>query len=247
MLGGPRVDLSTLKRMTGALAHRGPDDEGIWIDEEAAVGLGHRRLSIVDLSPAGHQPMLSPSGRFVITFNGEIYNYADLRRELEEAGHQGAWRGHSDTETLLAGFDFWGIKATLRRASGMFAFALWDRKERTLTLARDRLGEKPLYYGWPRAGGAFLFGSELKALQQHPDFEPQVDREALSLYMRYLAVPAPLSIYRGIRKLLPGAFLTLRQGEPVPTTEQYWSGAEVARSGRANPLDLGPNEAVDAL
>ena len=247
VLGGPRVDLSTLKRMTGALAHRGPDDEGIWIDEEAAVGLGHRRLSIVDLSPAGHQPMLSPSGRFVITFNGEIYNYADLRRELEEAGHQGAWRGHSDTETLLAGFDLWGIKATLQRASGMFAFALWDRKERTLTLARDRLGEKPLYYGWPRAGGAFLFGSELKALQQHPDFEPQVDREALSLYMRYLAVPAPLSIYHGIRKLLPGAFLTLRQGEPVPTTEQYWSGAEVARSGRANPLDLGPNEAVDAL
>ena len=169
VLGGPRIDAKMVARMAGALAHRGPDDEGIWIEADAGIGLGHRRLSIIDLSPAGHQPMHSPAGRYVLSLNGEIYNYADLRSDLAAAGHVVEWRGHSDTETLLAGFEAWGDQPTLQRAIGMFALALWDRQERTLTLARDRLGEKPLYYGWQ--GGPtspFLFGSELKALRSIP-------------------------------------------------------------------------------
>ena len=232
--------------MTRALAHRGPHDEGIWVDREARIALGHRRLSIIDLSLAGHQPMLSASGRYVLTYNGEIYNYEGLRRELAEAGHRPEWRGHSDTEVLLAGFDFWGIKATLVRAIGMFAIAVWDRHERALTLARDRLGEKPLYYGRQRPGGPFLFASELKALVQHSEFDAGVDREALGLLLRYLAVPEPLSIYRGISKLLPGTMLTVRDGEE-PISDVYWSGPEVARSGIANPIDLTPEDAADEL
>lgn len=248
VLGGPELDTGLVARMTDALEHRGPDDKGIWIDAAAGIGLGHRRLSIIDLSPAGHQPMHSPAGRYVLTFNGEIYNYAELRRQLTEAGHKVEWRGHSDTEILLAGFDFWGIKPTLERASGMFAFALWDRQERTLTLARDRLGEKPLYYG--RQGGSrspFLFGSELKALQQHPSFQWDVDRKALGQFVRYLAIPTPLTIYRGISKLPPGTILTLRTGPDEPAIESYWSGAQVARDGVADPLALGPAEATDRL
>lgn len=247
VLGGPKIDTALIARMSGALAHRGPDDHGVWIDAEAGIGLGHRRLSIIDLSPAGHQPMHSPAGRYVLSFNGEIYNYADLRRDLAEAGHSVRWRGHSDTEILLAGFEFWGVKPTLQRASGMFAFALWDRQERTLTLSRDRLGEKPLYYG--RQGGPdspFLFASELKALQQHPSFEWDVDRQALGLFVRYLAIPAPQSIYRGISKLPAGTILTLRPGAE-PVIEPYWSGAEIARDGVANPLSLYPSEATDRL
>ena len=247
VLGGPKIDTALITRMAGALAHRGPDNHGVWIDAEAGIGLGHRRLSIIDLSPAGHQPMHSPAGRYVLSFNGEIYNYADLRRDLTDAGHIVEWRGHSDTEILLAGFEFWGVKPTLQRASGMFAFALWDRQERTLTLSRDRLGEKPLYYG--RQGdpnSPFLFASELKALQQHPSFEWDVDRQALGLFVRYLAIPAPLSIYRGVSKLPPGTMLTLRQGvEPV--IEPYWSGADIAREGVANPFSLGPSAATDRL
>jgi asparagine synthase (glutamine-hydrolysing) len=248
VLGGPRIDAATVTRMTRALAHRGLDDEGVWVDADAGIGLGHRRLSIVDLSPAGHQPMHSPGGRFVITLNGEIYNHLDLRAALLAEGHQVAWRGHSDTETLLAGFDAWGIKLTLQRASGMFAFALWDKQDRTLTLARDRLGEKPLYYG--RQGGPrspFLFASELKALQQHPSFEPEIDREALGLLVRYINVPAPFSIYRGISKLLPGTMLTLGGGAADPVIEQYWSGAEVARAGVDNPVDMDADAARDEL
>jgi asparagine synthase (glutamine-hydrolysing) len=234
--------------MTRAVSHRGPDDEGFWIDADAGIGLGHRRLSILDLSPAGHQPMHSPRGRYVITLNGEIYNYGDLRARLKTEGHEVDWRGHSDTEVLLAAFDAWGLKRTLERASGMFAFAVWDKAERRLTLARDRLGEKPLYYG--RAGGKsgpFLFASELKALLEHPEFEPEIDRHALSLYVRYLNVPAPLSIYRGIAKLLPGAMLTVRQGEGEPQIEEYWSGADVARSGCADPITMDDAAATDEL
>src|SRR6476469_648252 len=162
--GDPRIDDMILTRMARAIAHRGPDDEGIWLDAEGGVGFAHRRLAILDPSPDGHQPMLSASGRFVVTFNGEIYNHLDLRRELEGSGQSPRWRGGCDIETLLAGFEAWGIEATLKRASGMFALALWDRSTRTLTLARDRLGEKPLYYGRSGGGsGAFLFASEFKA------------------------------------------------------------------------------------
>jgi asparagine synthase (glutamine-hydrolysing) len=243
-----KPDRAVVIRMTRALAHRGPDDEGIWVDAEAGIAFGHRRLSIVDLSPAGHQPMHSASGRFVITLNGEIYNYEDLRRELAAQGRRVDWRGHSDTEVLLACFDAWGIAATLKRASGMFAFAAWDKQERTLTLARDRLGEKPLYYGRQHGPESpFLFASELKALRQHPDFDAEIDREALGLFTRYLDVPAPLSIYRGIRKLPAGTMLTVRRGAGEPVIDEYWSGAAVARSGVSDPTRLDGEAATDAL
>jgi len=240
-LGGERVDAEIVGRMARVLAHRGPDDQGIWLDRDAGIALGHRRLSIIDLSAAGHQPMASPSGRYVISYNGEVYNFAELRDQLPDV----AWRGHSDTEVLLAGFEAWGIKRTLEKASGMFALAIWDKAERTLCLARDRLGEKPLYYG--RQGGAFLFGSELKALREHPEFEGEIDRESIALLTRYLVIPAPRSIYRGIAKLMPGTLLTLRAGVAAPIIETYWSGAAVARAGVADPLRLNPTEATGAL
>jgi asparagine synthase (glutamine-hydrolysing) len=248
VVGDPKVSARVVGRMARSLAHRGPDDEGVWLDSEAGVGLGHRRLAIVDLSAAGHQPMPSPAGRYVLTFNGEIYNHAELRSELSTDGRQVDWRGHSDTETLLAGFDRWGIEATLKRATGMFAFAVWDRQERALTLARDRLGEKPLYYGRARgAGGPFLFASELKAMHEYPGFDPKVDREALALFLRYLVVPTPRSIYRDISKLPAGCMLTLKAGAFDPVIEHYWSGAEVARDGLAHPDKLNVTEAADQL
>jgi asparagine synthase (glutamine-hydrolysing) len=192
----------TLKRMADTIVTRGPDDSGVWYDCDAGIGLAHRRLSILDLSAAGHQPMACHTGRYVIAFNGEIYNHLDLRRELEAAGSAPAWRGHSDTETLLAGFAAWSIRSTVEHCIGMFAFAVWDKQTRSLTLGRDRMGEKPLYYGWQGAGerACFLFGSELKALKVHPSFSAEVNREALCLLMRHNYIPAPHSIYRGIRK-----------------------------------------------
>ena len=195
------------RSMADAITHRGPDDAGAWADVQAGIALGHRRLSIVDLSPAGHQPMESASGRFVIAFNGEIYNHLELRAELASTAAAPAWRGHSDTETLLAAFEHWGVEATLQKTVGMFAIALWDVRERTLHLARDRFGEKPLYYGW--VNGAFVFGSELKALRAYPGFANPVSREALALYMRFTYVPAPHSIYQGIYKLEPGCLLSV--------------------------------------
>lgn len=233
-------------RMADTLRHRGPDDRGSWADEEAGVALGHRRLSIVDLSPEGHQPMSSAAGRYVLAFNGEIYNFPALRRELEGRGAR--FRGHSDTEVLLAAVEAWGVRGAVGRAVGMFAFALWDREARTLTLARDRMGEKPLYYGW--AGRAFLFGSELKALRAHPAWEGEVDRGALALFVRHNDVPAPHSIYRGIRKLVPGTLLTLRfpvAPGTMPAPEAYWSVAEAVRAGRADPFRGSEREAADAL
>jgi asparagine synthase (glutamine-hydrolysing) len=232
--------------MTDALTHRGPDDVGVWADDEVGLALGHRRLSVVDLSPTGHQPMLSACGRHVIAFNGEIYNHLALRAEL----HGTLWRGHSDTETLLAAIEAMGIEATLRRCEGMFAFALWDRQTHTLTLARDRFGEKPLYYGW--ADGAFIFGSELKALRAYPGFNAPVCRNALVQYLRYMYVPAPLSIYAGIFKLEPGCLLTVKDGAPIDrprspirpgehfgnvTLQRWWSLADVVTAGQRNPLD----------
>ena len=182
--------------MAGCIAHRGPDGTGAWADPDHQVGFGHNRLAIIDLSPAGDQPMQSASGRYVIAYNGEVYNHEQLRHRLHEEGRSINWRGHSDTETLLAGIEAWGIRATVERAIGMFAFALWDRQTKQLTLARDRLGEKPLFYGWQGTGGerAFLFGSELKAIAAHPAFRREIDREALTLYMRHSYVPAPYSI-----------------------------------------------------
>jgi asparagine synthase (glutamine-hydrolysing) len=209
--------------MADALRHRGPDDHGVWVDAEAGVALSHRRLSILDLSAEGHQPMFSADGRFVVVFYGEIYNFKEVLRELEPLDHP--LRGHSDTEIMLAAVSRWGLEGALKRFVGMFAFALWDRRERTLHLARDRMGEKPLYYGW--VDRIFLFGSELKALRAHPQWRGVVDRDALAVYMRHNYIPAPHSIYRGILKLPPGASLSLsaqgaRPGN-LPLAAPFWS------------------------
>ena len=207
----------TARVMTDALAHRGPDDAGTWADATAGLVLGHRRLAIVDLSAAGHQPMHSACGRYVVAFNGEIYNHQALRAQLTLAGAAPAWHGHADTETLLAAVAHWGLQATLQRCVGMFALALWDTATHTLTLARDRLGEKPLYYGWVGAGdaAAFVFGSELKALRAHPGFANPVCRQALAQYLRFMYVPAPRSIYQGIYKLEPGCILSIAGSPPA--------------------------------
>jgi asparagine synthase (glutamine-hydrolysing) len=238
---------ATAKRMADTLRHRGPDSEGTWVDPAAGVALGHRRLAIIDLSPAGNQPMLSASRRFVIVYNGEVYNFNELRRDLEADGVEPAEiRGHSDTAVMLACFERWGIEASLPRFNGMFAFAAWDRQERTLHLSRDRMGEKPLYYGW--AGNTFLFGSELKALRAHPGFEGEIDRDALSLYLRHNCVPAPYSIYRGVSKLPPGTSLSLpyaidRNAAPTP----YWTLQESVARGKAQPFSGGDHDALEQL
>ncbi|WP_022683584.1 asparagine synthase (glutamine-hydrolyzing) [Sphingobium bisphenolivorans] len=240
---------SALPRMSRALQHRGPDDADLWCDDEAGIALAHNRLSIVDLSAAGRQPMASASGRWVIVYNGEIYNHGDVRRDLESEGAVPAWRGHSDTETLLAAVERWGVEESLRRATGMFAFALWDRSERCLWLARDRFGEKPLYYGWQK--GAFLFASELKALRAYPGFNAVVDRQALALYLRHNAVPAPFSIYQGIGKLLPGHWLKLSSRHletgSCPDPQPYWLAADVVARQRREAFAGTEAEATDAL
>lgn len=231
--------------MAEAISLRGPDDSGVWVHEAAGVALAHRRLSILDVSSAGHQPMLSASGRFVIVFNGEIYNHLKLREELP---HQ-VWRGHSDTETLLAGFDAWGIRRTIERSIGMFAFAVWDKINATLTLGRDRLGEKPLYYGWQGSGErrTFLFGSELKALKAHPIFSAEINRGALCLLLRHNAIPAPYSIYEGIHKLEPGCLLSVSLARQEPEIVRYWNLPEVACAGLGNAFSGSVQDAVEHL
>ncbi len=218
--------------MASTLAHRGPDDSGTWVDPECGIALGHTRLAIVDLSPAGHQPMRSSNGRYVIAYNGEIYNFGELRRDLEQAGEAPAWRGHSDTEVLLALIAARGLDQALTQLIGMFSFALWDAHHRTLHLARDRIGEKPLYYGW--SGRTFVFGSELKALRAHPQWASEIDRGALALFMRYNYVPAPHSIYRGISKLPSAHTLTLPWQSREPIVTSYWSARAVAEHGFAH-------------
>ncbi len=246
--------------MSDAIAHRGPDDAGAWVDPAAGLAFGHRRLAVLDLSPAGHQPMHSASGRFVIVFNGEIYNHPELRHKIQgmgamvpsTGGEVRAWQGHSDTETLLAAIETWGVAEALRACVGMFAFALWDRQERTLTLARDRFGEKPLYYGWVR--GALVFGSELKALRAYPGFDNPVCREALAQYLRFMYVPAPLSIYKGVYKLEPGCFVEIPGSKPmaywgsaerpgVVRPQRYWSLGEVVAAG----VDASFTDEIEAL
>jgi asparagine synthase (glutamine-hydrolysing) len=238
-----RPSSSALEAIVGGMGekirHRGPDDGGAWADRRVGIAFAHRRLSVVDLSLAGHQPMESACGRYVLVFNGEIYNHLGLRDELEAARLAPTWRGHSDTETLLAGFATWGVSATLQRAVGMFALALWDRSGRSLTLARDRLGEKPLYYGWAGDGTrrAFVFGSELKALRAYPGFSNPISRDALALYMQFCSVPAPYSIYENLFKLSPGCILTVPGDACEPEQlriEPYWRVADVARQGLAN-------------
>lgn len=233
--------LEPIAAMTATLAHRGPDAGAVWIDKEAGIALGHRRLSILELSEAGAQPMHSHSGRFVLAFNGEIYNHLELRRELGTL----PWRGQADTETLLAAIEIWGLEKTLERCVGMFAFALWDTRERRLFLARDRMGEKPLYYGWQ--GRVFLFASELKALRCHPAFEADIDRGALTLFMRHNAVPAPYSIYENIRKLSPGTFLCVTDAAPASEPQTYWSVDDAARKGLAASFSGTDSEGVATL
>lgn len=241
-------DLSnSLNKISSEISHRGPDDTGHWYDEKFGIGLAHTRLAIVDLSPAGHQPMPSACERYVIAFNGEIYNHNQLREQLEQENNAPVWRGHSDTETLLACFTAWGIEKTLQATVGMFAIALWDKQENVLTLARDRFGEKPLYWGWNK--GALLFGSELKALKAFPEFNAQVDRNALALLLQYNYIPAPHSIYQGIEKLKAGHYVQIGQGEsrvdvkPLP----FWSFKQAVEQGIKNPFAGTDQQAVDEL
>ena len=248
----PDDGLAGVRDMTTALRHRGPDDEGFFHHAEAGIALGHRRLSVIDLSPEGHQPMVSASGRFVMVFNGEVYNHHRMRREL--AGLGASFRGHSDTEVMLAAIEHWGLEDALKRFIGMFAFALWDRRSRTLTLVRDRLGIKPLYYGW--VGPRFAFASELKAVTRIPGFDNAINRDALCLLLRHNYINAPYSVYQGIRKLPPGTWLTVtadmakaRAGESVlaAATRAYWSAHAVAESGATDRLRLSDAEATDEL
>jgi asparagine synthase (glutamine-hydrolysing) len=236
-----------IERMIEPLWRRGPDDQGLWCDNEAGIGLGQRRLSIIDLSPQGHQPMASASGRYLLSYNGEIYNFAELRADLDAAGSAPAWRGHSDTEVLLACVEAWGIEAALQRAVGMFAISLWDRETRTLTLARDRLGEKPLYYG--EVGGRLLFGSELKALQAVSNGALQIDRDALAEFMRFSYIPAPLTIYRGVRKLPPGHWLQLRNvADAQAQAKPFWQlGGPEVEALRTSLASADDGALVDAV
>ena len=246
-----------LQPMTQALHHRGPDASGVWVDPHYGIGFGHTRLSIIDLSVEGQQPMVSASGRYVLTYNGEVYNFVELRRELERNGH--AFRGHSDTEVMLAAFEQWGVEKSVTRFGGMFAFGVWDRTECTLTLARDRIGKKPLYFGW--TGTTFLFASELKAFHRHPAFEREIDRNVLALYLRHNYIPSPYCIYRNCYKLVPGSLLTipfnhqflLSDFSPFPEERsrwkplRYWSARAVAEHGHARIYSGSETEATEEL
>jgi asparagine synthase (glutamine-hydrolysing) len=230
--------------MTDALVLRGPDSSGIWVDAAAGIGLGHRRLAILDLSPEGAQPMLSRSGRYSIVFNGEVYNFGVLRAELSQLGHE--FRGHSDTEVMLAAITQWGVTAAVKRFIGMFAFALWDIQEQVLHLCRDRLGEKPLYYGW--VGDTLLFGSELKALVAHPQWQGEIDRDALALFVRHGYIPAPHSIYQGISKLPQGTIVSLPANQPQAAKPiPYWDLQTAALDGIANPFQGSDAEGIAHL
>ena len=237
-LGGDELK-RVVSAMTETLIHRGPDAGAVWVDQAAGVALGHRRLAILDLSPAGSQPMASADGRFVVVYNGEGYNAGELRAELAASGVH--FRGHSDTEVLVEGFAAWGVDETIRRFNGMFAFAAWDRAERRLMLGRDRLGIKPLY--WGKLGGRLLFGSELKALRACPGWSPEIDRNAVAAFLRHNYVPAPHSIYAGLSKLEPGKLLVVESDGSLDI-RPYWSARAVALSGMA-PLSAA--EATDRL
>lgn len=240
-----------LTAMTDAISHRGPDDSGIWNDGDLPLFLGHRRLSIIDLSAAGHQPMLSASGRFVIVFNGEIYNFRDLSALLEKEGIR--FRGHSDTEVLLAGIELWGLSKTLELCTGMFAFALWDKKEKLLHLARDRIGKKPLYFG--KHNNQFVFTSELKALHALDGAKPEIDRDSLALFMQNNYIPSPWSIYKDIYKLPPGHMATFPilktsewgQADFFKNITPYWTVNAAVKQGQADLINVSDEEAVDIL
>lgn len=240
--GEETVLLGQVREMAATLTHRGPDDEGAWVEPGAGVALGFRRLAILDLSPTGHQPMRSADGRYVVIFNGEIYNFKELREELQALGVR--FKGRSDTEVIVEGAAAWGAASLFPKLWGMFALALWDNHDHTLILARDRLGKKPLFYS--ATDRLFLFGSELKALRAHRDFRPELDREAVALYLRYGYVPAPHSIYSGVRKLPPGTWALIRPGQP-PVLNRFWDARQVATEAQSNRLTIGEEEAVGHL
>ncbi len=244
----PAAMRSTVTAMARRLLHRGPDANGVWCEHRAGIAFGFRRLAIVDLTPTGNQPMSSSDGRYTLVYNGEIYNYRELKAELEQEGVKG-WRGASDTEIMLEAFARWGVERTLKSLNGMFALALWDKRERTLILARDRIGEKPLYYGW--SGKSFLFGSELKALAAHPAWRGEIDRGAVDLLLRYDYICGPHAIFKNIAKLPPGHFLKIETGKAAPgecpPAQPYWSAAEAALRGLEAPFDGGEDEAIEAL
>ena len=236
--------------MANAIVHRGPDSSGAWVDEKVGLALAHRRLSIIDLSVHGNQPMHSEHGQYVIIFNGEIYNHRELRQELLSRGK--TFRGHSDTEVILAGCEEWGVEQTINKCVGMFAIALWDIKGKNLYLVRDRMGEKPLYYGWQK--GTFIFSSELKAMKRHPDFQGEIDRDSLALYFRHKYIPAPYSVYENVSKLEPGAILKLsiranlgNNNCRCPEITTYWSLKEIAEKAELHGYDGTAEEAVSDL
>lgn len=253
-LTGTSSDMqSVVSAMSTSISHRGPDGCGTWVDREQGVALGHRRLSIIDLSQEGAQPMASACGRYVIVFNGEVYNFRSMRRELEAAGAAPEWRGYSDTELMLAAISHLGLEKAVESFIGMFAFALWDKAEETLSLVRDRMGEKPLFYGWGE--GVFLFGSELKAMMTHPQWRGDINRDALALFLRYSSIPAPHSIFKRVFKVQPGTIVRVSRAEllrcgrePVALPAwEYWSARAVAEQGAANPFDGSEDDAVNHL
>jgi len=233
-------------KMNSVISHRGPDTTGVWENKNFGIFMGHQRLSILDLSIAGQQPMKSKSERYILTYNGEIYNHLEIRKEIEEKNFNIIWKGNSDTETLIEAIDLWGIEKTLKKIVGMFAFGLWDQKENCLTLVRDRMGEKPLYFGWQgkNSNKAFIFASELKALKVHSNFEKEISRDALALQLQFNCIPAPYSIYKNIYKLLPGHYLQLKKTDLeknlLPKSKSYWSLKETAILGLKNlkPINI---------
>lgn len=239
-----------LEDMCDSIISRGPDAFGYWIDQNASVFLGHRRLSILELSDAGKQPMTSINKKFVIIFNGEIYNHLLIRKEIEKQVGTVNWKGLSDTETILAGFELWGVENTIRKLIGMFAFAVWNTEERSFTLGRDRVGEKPLYYGWlydNENGKILVFGSQLKSIRKHPAFISEIDRDALSLYFRHNYIPAPYSIYKGIHKLEPGTLFVVSDSNVDGKIVKYWSAESVVKVGVLNPFEGTLGDAVTEL
>tara|TARA_Y100000389_G_scaffold205060_1_gene262580 strand:- start:4186 stop:6141 length:1956 start_codon:yes stop_codon:yes gene_type:complete len=239
---------NVIEKMNSAISHRGPDAHGSWLDNNSGIVLGHQRLSIIDLSKTGNQPMRSSSGRFILTYNGEVYNHLEIRKELEKNNSDIKWKSYSDTETLLEAIDFWGIEPALQKINGMFAFGLWDQKIRCLTLARDRIGEKPLYFGWQGKGKnkVFLFGSELKALKVHPEFDGEINRDAIVLQLRHNCIPAPYSIYKNIYKLLPGHYMQLKENDLkeslVTSPKKYWSLVDTVIDSNNNQLTQSEEE-----
>ena len=235
---------SLMNNALSTLRHRGPNDSGVWSDLSSGVVLGHTRLSILDLTVAGHQPMVSLSGRYIIIFNGEIYNHQSLRKELQKIKNEFIWKGGSDTETLLACFDTWGVEKTFKKIVGMFAIALWDVKKRKLILSRDRFGEKPLYYGY--SSGLFVFSSELKAIKAMPNFHGEINRDALSNYLRYLYVPTPQCIFNGLSKLEAGTWIEISLNQvgnhQLPDPKVYWSALEQAIIGENSPIEFSSDE-----